>query len=127
MSITKFNTTYNHVCYETMYTQYHPVRQTKMPANVHYVPICQTYCKRHLCNLCYRFLLLLFLADSDCCSRQCLGAMRPFSMSITDNNQMEVIRLERPYRCMAWCCFCCLQEMEVQSPPGTTIGYITQE
>ena len=48
-------------------------------------------------------------------------------MSITDNNQQEIIHLERPYRCMSWCCFCCLQEMEVQSPPGTTIGYVTQE
>ena len=26
-----------------VYTQYRPVRQTKMSTNVHYVPICQTY------------------------------------------------------------------------------------
>ncbi len=47
-------------------------------------------------------------------------------MSILDNNQKEVIHIERPYRCVAWCCFCCLQHMEVQSPPGTVIGYIDQ-
>ncbi len=33
----------------------------------------------------------------------------------------------RPLRCSAWCCFCCLQEMEVQSPPGTTVGFIKQD
>ena len=37
------NTTYNHMYYEAMYTQYHPVHQTKMFVNVHYVSICQTY------------------------------------------------------------------------------------
>ena len=38
------NTTYNYVYYEAMYTEYHPVRQTKIFANVHYIPIRQTYC-----------------------------------------------------------------------------------
>ena len=40
---------------------------------------------------------------------------------------MQVIRLIRPIRCAAWCCFCCLQEIEVQSPPGTTIGWVKQD
>ena len=39
----------------------------------------------------------------------------------------QVIHLVRPLRCAAWCCFCCLQEMEVQSPPGTTVGWIKQD
>ena len=64
--------------------------------------------------------------ESNCCARQYCGPARPFSMSILDNNQQEVIHLERPYRCSAWCCFCCLQKMEVQSPPGTVIGYVEQ-
>jgi len=72
-------------------------------------------------------MVLLHFIDSSCIVRQCCGPSRPFVMSITDNNGVEVIHLERPLRCMAWCCFCCLQEMEVQSPPGTTIGYIKQE
>ena len=38
------NTTYNHVYYEAMYTEYCPVCQTKISTNVHYIPICQTYC-----------------------------------------------------------------------------------
>ena len=40
---------------------------------------------------------------------------------------VQVIQLIRPYRCQNWCCFCCLQTMEVQSPPGTTIGHIEQD
>ena len=63
---------------------------------------------------------------SDCCSRQFLGPLREFSMSIEDNFNNEVIKLERPgcrcYMpwgqallfsgltcCMApmWCCLCC--------------------
>ena len=38
-------TTYNYVIMKprgAMYTEYRPVRQTKMPTNVHYVPIHQT-------------------------------------------------------------------------------------
>ena len=29
---------------QAMYTQHCPVRQTKIPANVYYIPIRQTYC-----------------------------------------------------------------------------------
>ena len=39
----------------------------------------------------------------------------------------QVIHMERPLRCQGWCCFCCLQEVEVQSPPGTVVGYIKQD
>ena len=38
----------------------------------------------------------------------------------------QVIHLDRPLRCSCWCCFCCLQKVEVQSPPGTVIGYVEQ-
>lgn len=40
---------------------------------------------------------------------------------------VQVIHLVRPYRCMSCLCFCCLQKIEVQSPPGTVIGYIQQD
>ena len=66
---------------------------------------------------------------SNCCVRQfCPANCRPFAMQILDNNQREVIHLERPFRCCAWCCccFCCLQTIKVQSPPGTIIGYVDQ-
>ena len=39
----------------------------------------------------------------------------------------QVIHLDRPCRCSdPLCGFCCLQEIEVQSPPGTVIGYVKQ-
>ena len=38
-----------------------------------------------------------------------------------------MIHIERPLRCQNWCCFCCLQHVEVQSPPGTVIGSIKQD
>ncbi|XP_062850230.1 phospholipid scramblase 2-like [Trichomycterus rosablanca] len=64
---------------------------------------------------------------NDCCTRLCCGALRSFDMKIKDASDREVIRLIRPYRC-ASCWFpCCLQEMEVQAPPGTTIGYVSQD
>jgi len=65
--------------------------------------------------------------DSDCCTRMLCGPQRPFDMTIKDNNDQEVIHLSRPLACQS--CFfpCCLQEMEVSSPPGTTIGWIKQE
>ena len=61
----------------------------------------------------------VLLIDSDCLVRQCCGSSRPFAMRIFDNNQREVIHVERPLRC--W-----LQTVEVQSPPGTIIGYVEQ-
>ncbi|XP_048476002.1 ephrin type-B receptor 4-like [Rhincodon typus] len=63
---------------------------------------------------------------SDCCTRNCCGSLRFFQMKLLDHEGREVIHLVRPFRC-ASCWFpCCLQELEVQSPPGTTIGYVTQ-
>ncbi|KAL8559225.1 hypothetical protein ACOMHN_040349 [Nucella lapillus] len=38
----------------------------------------------------------------------------------------QLIHLERPLRCSCCLCFCCLQKMEVQAPPGTVIGYVRQ-
>lgn len=54
--------------------------------------------------------------DSNFCARYCLGPARPFKMHIIDYRGVEVIRLDRPYRCSSCCCFCCLQELEVMSP-----------
>ncbi|XP_004079837.1 phospholipid scramblase 2 [Oryzias latipes] len=64
---------------------------------------------------------------NDCCTRNCCGALRSFDMKIKDNTDREVIRLIRPFRCVSCCCPCCLQEMEVQAPPGTTVGYVKQD
>lgn len=72
----------------------------------------------------YPFRLLI---DTDCCTRQCCGPARPFDLKIFDNSNQEVIHLQRPLRCSECCCPCCLQELEVTSPPGTVIGYIIQK
>lgn len=65
--------------------------------------------------------------DTDCCTRQCCGPIRPFDMIIRDNYDNEVIHLNRPLACQS--CFfpCCLQSIEVSSPPGTVIGTVEQE
>uniref|UniRef100_A0A2K6SPT4 Phospholipid scramblase n=1 Tax=Saimiri boliviensis boliviensis TaxID=39432 RepID=A0A2K6SPT4_SAIBB len=64
--------------------------------------------------------------DSHFCSRNCCGPSRPFTLRITDNLGQEVITVERPLRCSSCCCPCCLQEIEIQAPPGVPIGYVTQ-
>ena len=38
----------------------------------------------------------------------------------------QVIRYIRPFRCDNTLGFCCLQELEVQCPPGKTIGWVKQ-
>lgn len=53
--------------------------------------------------------------DTDCCTRNCCGPVRPFDMKIMDHNQREVIHLDRPLRCQSCLFPCCLQEMEVLS------------
>uniref|UniRef100_A0A8C6SWH9 Phospholipid scramblase n=1 Tax=Neogobius melanostomus TaxID=47308 RepID=A0A8C6SWH9_9GOBI len=65
--------------------------------------------------------------ENDCLSRQCCGPMRPFTIHVLDNFGQEIITVMRPLKCMS--CFfpCCLQELEVQAPPGNTVGYITQQ
>ncbi|XP_061620574.1 phospholipid scramblase 2-like isoform X1 [Phyllopteryx taeniolatus] len=64
---------------------------------------------------------------NDCCTRNCCGSLRSFDMKIKDNTDREVIRLIRPLRCVSCWCPCCLQEMEVQAPPGTTVGFVKQD
>ncbi|OWF36696.1 phospholipid scramblase 2-like [Mizuhopecten yessoensis] len=67
------------------------------------------------------------LEDTDCCTRQLCGPARPFNMNITDNNFQPLISLYRPLRCQAsflWCCY--LQEMDIMSPPGLSVGGLKQ-
>uniref|UniRef100_A0A8C3AU32 Phospholipid scramblase n=1 Tax=Cyclopterus lumpus TaxID=8103 RepID=A0A8C3AU32_CYCLU len=65
--------------------------------------------------------------ENDCLSRQCCGPMRSFNIHVLDNFGQEVITVTRPLKCMACCFPCCLQELEVQSPPGNTVGYVKQQ
>ncbi|XP_036436727.1 phospholipid scramblase 1 [Colossoma macropomum] len=64
--------------------------------------------------------------QNDCCTRNCCGPLRSFDLKITDHNEQEVIHLVKPFRCTSCWCPCCLQEMEVQAPPGNTIGFVVQ-
>nr|XP_055055001.1 phospholipid scramblase 1 isoform X2 [Misgurnus anguillicaudatus] len=64
---------------------------------------------------------------NDCCARDCYGSLRSFELKIKNNMDREVMHLIRPFRCTSCCCPCYLQEMEVQAPPGNTIGYISQD
>ncbi|XP_036751728.1 phospholipid scramblase 3 isoform X4 [Manis pentadactyla] len=64
--------------------------------------------------------------ESNCCARLCCGARRPLRVRVVDPGDREVLRLLRPLHCGCSCCPCGLQEMEVQSPPGITIGHVLQ-
>ncbi|XP_066457672.1 phospholipid scramblase family member 5-like [Eleutherodactylus coqui] len=55
------------------------------------------------------------------------GPLRPFTMHIANNAGREVITVIRPLRCITCCFPCYLQELEVQAPPGTTVGFIVQK
>ena len=81
---------------------------------------------------CFNKFSLYFLTakeDNDCCTRNCLGANRPFDMEITEphGSENEIIHLYRPFRCTSCLFPCYLQQMEVYSPPGTLVGSVEQE
>ncbi|XP_029473210.1 phospholipid scramblase family member 5-like [Rhinatrema bivittatum] len=58
--------------------------------------------------------------------RNFCGPIRSFTMRITDNKGREVINVIRPLRCNSCLFPCYLQELEVQAPPGATVGFIVQ-
>ncbi|XP_693207.5 phospholipid scramblase 1-like [Danio rerio] len=64
--------------------------------------------------------------ESHFCSRMFCGSVRSFLLHIQDNMGQEVMTLSRPLKCSS--CFfpCCLQELEVHSPSGSPLGYVTQ-
>ncbi|CAL9684642.1 unnamed protein product [Knipowitschia caucasica] len=57
---------------------------------------------------------------------QFFGLLRPFDIHIVDNFGREILTVIRPVKCGSCCFPCCLQEVEIQSPPGVPIGYIEQ-
>lgn len=71
-------------------------------------------------------MVYVAVEDTDCCTRNCCEASRPFTLRILDHLGQEVMTLERPLRCSSCCFPCCLQEIEIQAPPGVPIGYVTQ-
>jgi hypothetical protein len=71
--------------------------------------------------------------ETTCLMRQCCGPGRGFTLHVLDNNNVEVMRIVRPFKCCAGCCWCaspggcCSQELQVEAPVGTVIGYVKQE
>jgi len=71
---------------------------------------------------------LLFKADEDtnCCNRMCCGSNRSFTIWLSDNLGQRMMKLESPFRSDSCWCPCWLKCVEVQCPPGNTIGYVQQ-
>ncbi|XP_010138415.1 PREDICTED: phospholipid scramblase family member 5 [Buceros rhinoceros silvestris] len=64
--------------------------------------------------------------ENDCFNRNLCSPIRSFTIRIADNTGREVITVNRPLRCNSCWFPCFLQELEVQSPPGTIAGYVVQ-
>ncbi|XP_056354825.1 phospholipid scramblase family member 5-like [Oenanthe melanoleuca] len=64
--------------------------------------------------------------ENGCCDRRLCAPARAFTMRVADRGGREVMRVLRPLRCSSCCCPCFLQQLEVQSPPGTIAGYLVQ-
>ncbi len=65
--------------------------------------------------------------ETDCCTRNLCGPIRPFEMTIKGYNDQEVMHLYRPLNCQSCLFPCCLQRIEVSAPPGKIIGTVEQE
>lgn len=67
------------------------------------------------------------IEDTNCFRQFCLGSIRPFDIKIWDIHQNEVIHFDRPLACTC-CCFpcCCMQSLQISSPPGQIIGRLNQ-
>lgn len=66
--------------------------------------------------------------DTDDYTRNAYRTLRPFVLRVTDFMGREIMTMQRPFRCSC-CCFCCpstRQELEVQCPPGVTIGFVAE-
>ncbi|XP_019359087.1 PREDICTED: phospholipid scramblase family member 5-like isoform X1 [Gavialis gangeticus] len=64
--------------------------------------------------------------ENGCFDRNFCSPLRSFTIRIADNAGQEVITVNRPLRCNSCLFPCFLQELEVQSPPGTIAGYVVQ-
>lgn len=70
--------------------------------------------------------------DTNPCMRICCGPQRGFTIHIVNNNNQEVLRISREFKCCAGCCWCagccscCAHVVEVSLPSGEIIGYIKQ-
>lgn len=72
---------------------------------------------------------LLYVQEvSECFARQVMGAARGFALKFSDDEMFDVIKVLRPQTCSRGSCgVCCtLPTLDVQTPPGVTVGTITE-
>ncbi|XP_035967687.1 phospholipid scramblase family member 5 isoform X1 [Halichoerus grypus] len=65
--------------------------------------------------------------ESICFNRTFCSTLRSCTLKITDNSGREVITVNRPLRCNSCWFPCYLQELEIEAPPGTIVGYVAQK
>ncbi|XP_023411116.1 phospholipid scramblase family member 5 [Loxodonta africana] len=65
--------------------------------------------------------------ESICFNRTFCSTLRSCTLRITDNSGQEVITVNRPLRCNSCWCPGYLQELEIEAPPGTVVGYVAQK
>ncbi|XP_038179469.1 phospholipid scramblase 4 isoform X2 [Arvicola amphibius] len=73
-------------------------------------------------------MVYIVTEDTDDYTRNAYRNLRPFVLRVTDCLGREIMTMQRPFRCTC-CCFCCScarQELEVQCPPGATIGFVAE-
>ncbi|XP_054441141.1 phospholipid scramblase 4 [Pteronotus mesoamericanus] len=71
-------------------------------------------------------MVYIVTEDTDDFTRNAYRTVRPFILRVTDVMGREIMTMQRPFRCTC-CCFCCpstRQELEVQCPPGVTLGFV---
>ncbi|XP_012617860.1 phospholipid scramblase 4 isoform X2 [Microcebus murinus] len=73
-------------------------------------------------------MVYIVTEDTDDFTRNSYRTLRPFVLRVTDCMGREIMTMQRPFRCTC-CCFCChwaRQELEVQCPPGVTLGFVAE-
>uniref|UniRef100_H0X1J2 Phospholipid scramblase n=1 Tax=Otolemur garnettii TaxID=30611 RepID=H0X1J2_OTOGA len=73
-------------------------------------------------------MVYLVNEDTDDFTRNAYHSLRPFVLRVTDCMGREIMTMQRPFRCSCCCCCCpsARQEMEVQCPPGVTLGFVRE-
>uniref|UniRef100_A0A914URN6 Phospholipid scramblase n=1 Tax=Plectus sambesii TaxID=2011161 RepID=A0A914URN6_9BILA len=69
--------------------------------------------------------------ETDVCMRMCCGKNREFTIHVVNNYNQEVMKIYRPFKCFAGCCWCaaldcCAHETFIEAPVGVPIGSVRQ-
>ncbi|XP_042313818.1 phospholipid scramblase 1-like isoform X3 [Sceloporus undulatus] len=95
------------------------------------IPVISGYetCNRYEVKNSMGQMVYFAVEENDDYNLNCYGPLRSFTIKLFDCTMQPVMQLSREYQCAICCCpcVCCLQELEVQAPLGTVIGYIKQK